>query len=342
MAVVRFYPHRTAPDQIRLTLDPASAGIERRQRSLVVTAQAPEEIRVAVRVVVPPSVYSKVLPDDEIKTEAPPVHVALVYRSDSSRKRGLIKLGGDRGVYNYELTLTRGDWFGRVELQAVLVRAKRNDHASAGFAAERGVLLSWSEPWFIDFDPVPPPGEGSGFVIPIWENFEESSDSWRRQHSDNLFAVDLSPEYPVLYLNSRFPKAYEVLNSQAQRGRKARARDLAFYLIAHQVWSSLLGVALVELTELVIGSEDTTPEELLGSLGQWQRQILQDWSQWLFPKDREEAVAELVSAVKNRSIHEVMARLPNAIQERFTTFRPFKELFEEVVEGPNEDAAQQI
>jgi len=178
------------------------------------------------------------------------------------------------------------------------------------------------------------PHHPPGGKLPVrWEDFSRSDSRWRREHADSLFALDSSEDPPVIQLNSGIPQAYSVLQSHGTRGMKARIRDATYSTIVHQVWSSLLAIALAELAGTVVWPEEEhlDPEERLGRMGGWQQSIVRDWSIYLYPdRDPEAALEEVVSAADDaRKMTDVMSRLPNAIQKRLRTGRGFEGLVRE-------------
>jgi hypothetical protein len=326
VSVARFYPHRAAPERIRLALDPVGTELETGpDGALLADQEEIETITLNCSAAVPAGLAEEVLPPDELAR--PPLEMLLVYTSIESRKRTAQRLEGDGNVYHGQLTLRRQDWRGSIEIEAVLIRTTTNPSVPAGFASDRGSRLSWSEPWRVVFDTPPlPPGDR---IQVCWEEFSRSDDPWLRAHRDNLFALSTAGERPVIYLNREIPGAVTILSSLGTRGRKARIRDATHFMIAHQVWSSLLAMTL---TDLAATDRELSAEERLGDLRDWQRRMLIDWSRYLYPdEDAQTALERLVAAAGDPvQTGEVMRRLPNAIQDRFRTFRGFEGLAQEI------------
>ncbi len=325
----RFYPYRTAADEIRLEIDPEGADLPRgSDGSILAFADDGETVGVHISIAIPDSVFDKVVAPAERGN--PPLDLQLLYQSVESRKRCVLSLPGD-GVHEGRLILRRRDWRGAVEMRAVLVRTADVDHGLAGYAGARGSLVAWSAPRRVVFDePLQPPG---GQLRVRWEKFSTSPSRWRREHADNLFALDTTGDLPVVFLNSAVSQAYPVLQSSGTRGRRARIRDATYSMIVHQVWSSLLAIALAELAQSMSLSEEESldPETRLEQIPTWQQSILRDWSTYLYPdRDPESALEELVSAGGDaRKTGDVMSRLPNAIQKRLRTVRGFEGMVRE-------------
>lgn len=329
MSPDRFYPYRTAAEQIRLAIDPADIELGRgSDGSLLAYGDDTEVVNLRLSIAIPDSVFEQVVAPAELAD--PPLDVRVVYRSIESRKRCVLSVSGD-GIYEGTLSLRRQDWRGAVEMQALLIRTREGDGLPAGFASARGALLAWSAPGRVLIDePHQPPG---GQLRVRWEDFASSSSHWRRQHAGDLFALDTTEDPPVIFLNLGIPQAYPVLQSAGTRGPKARIRDATYSMIVHQVWSSLLSIALAELaaTSVTPGEEDQDPEDRLGQIADWQQGIIRDWSSYLYPdRDPESALQELVLAADAPgSMTDVMSRLPNAIQMRLRTVRGFQGLVRE-------------
>lgn len=329
MSPDRFYPYRTAPEQIRLTIDTESAEVRRSgDGSVLAYPDGTEAIDIRISIAIPDSVFERVIAP--VESADPPLDVQVVYRSTESRKRSALSVSGD-GIHEGTLTLRRRDWRGAVEIQAILVRTRDGDGLPGGFASARGSLLAWSPPRSVLFDEPPqPPG---GQLRVQWEDFGRSPSRWRREHADDLFALDTTGDLPVVFLNSRISQAYAILQSPGTRGPRARIRDATYSMIVHQVWSSLLAIALAELARNMdlLEEDRLDPEERLGHIPGWQQSIVRDWSNYLYPdRDPGSALEDLVLAAGDPSkVRDVMSRLPNAIQSRLRTVRGFDGLVRE-------------
>lgn len=324
-----FFPYRTAPDQLMFELHAADGtAIPSSNGSLLAYEQDFETLEIRADVVMVDDVLGRVI--DPSEHDDPPAEVRLVCRSDRSRARHSVPLDGD-GIYETTLVFDRQEWSGDVEIQAVMFRTRRNGSVSpaSGFATERGSLLAWSEPRRLVLDE---PSRPLGDRLDVqWENFAESTNFRRRAHPDHLFDLDTSTgERPIIYCNSGLRALRAILNSRAPHGKVASIRDATNYMIAHQVWSSLLSIALAEVARAGAKAlEDASVEEILDTVGgDWQRRILRDWSRWLYPGETAEAALEkvVVGAGSPEVVEEIMTLLPHAIQKRFLTFRGHEKL----------------
>jgi hypothetical protein len=180
-----------------------------------------------------------------------------------------------------------------------------------------------------------PPGD---YLKIEWKDFAKGEE-WLKRQSDHLFALDTTEEMPVIILNQGIHGLYQILNNKSNSGRIAAIRDATFYLIVHQVWSSLLAETLTSLSETLTGlSEATMGDEdnidmALDELPDWQQRVIIDWAPNLYPEQNaDESVSLLMSALRqnNWSRDLLCKRLPEAIQRRYRTWSGFTGLIREV------------
>lgn len=324
MSIDRFYPYRTCPDSLQLELDAPGLELPRgSDGALQIYDQDIAEVTLRAAVAMPGHVLPTVLAPEERNN--PPVSVVLVCQSVEARRREARPLDGD-GVYEITFTLRRSEWIGAVEFQAALVRTTARQGLPAGFGADRGCLLAWSEPRRVLFDEPPlPPGN---FLEVVWVRFDEG-DEWLRRHESHLFALETTGPRPRLLLNSGVPGAVSILAGTGTRGPAARIRDATYHLIVHQVWSSLLAAAMGHLAATAPSPEDEPDLDLLEP---WQQGVLQGWAPFLFPEEeREGALKQLPASVRRQDTMDavLLRRLPTAIQQRLSTFRGFEGLVQE-------------
>lgn len=334
MSTAVFYPYRTGPDRISFGLEPVGVDLPTSSDgSFIAYGEQHESLRFHISAAVPDGLVSSLLPPEEAGN--PPVGVKLLCRGRESRKRFVVDLTGDGTVYSGELNLDMKDFAGELVGSVAMVRTSRMDPPVPGFGSDRGAMLAWSEERRILFD-APPKPQGNCLEV-LWENFPESVDLWRRRHPDNLFALDLHGARPRIILNETFQSARTVLDSAGTHGPKARARDAAFAMIAHQGWSSIVTVSMARLAAVKRGYPDEgagiPAEILIRDLEEWQGIILRDWSHYLFPDEGPAAAFEsmIAAAGDHNRTAEVMGKLPNAIQARFKTYKAFDGLVREVV-----------
>ena len=327
MSVREFYPFKTKPESIHLELATEEEGIRRSSDgSLILYEIDIDSITINASVDIPQDIFDDLL--DNSEQEEPPVQAILTYKSIESRYRNSINLKRN-GNYGCSLKFNRNDWRGVIELQACLVRVTDNTGLPEQFANKSGALLAWSEPCRILFDePRLPPGD---YLKIIWKDFAESEE-WLRRQSDHLFALDITEEIPVIILNQGIHGAYQVLNNKSNSGRIASIRDATFYMIIHQVWSSLLAETLTSLSETRMGDEDNV-DLVLDELPGWQQGVIIDWAPKLYPEQNaDESLSLLISAIRqnNWSRDLLYKRLPEAIQRQYRTWSGFTGLIQEV------------
>lgn len=328
MSTQRFYPHRTAPEEISLNVETEAVQLRRSTEGAICIYDSNiESVPMRVSALLPANTLQKVLDPSEQATA--PVELLLVYRSVESRKRGTWKLAGDGTVFETVIVLDRKDWIGTLQIEVVLARTRANSKLPHEFASEKGSILSWSNPVRILFDEPPsPPG---GTLEIDWMDFREL-DWLESAASGHIFAIDTRGSVPRLLLNLAVTGAYSILTSNATHGTAARVRDATYSTIVHQAWTSLLGMAVSGLTATSDTEMGTGPDP--AELAQvWHRDILEDWAQHLFPGfDYEEAFERLVqSSATPAGIEDVLGRIPTAIQARFETFKAFEGLTRELI-----------
>lgn len=317
-----FYPYATAGGAIALSLDAPRVEIPVESNGdLRLFEIDTAEITVRASVAIPADLYEEVFSPEE--RDSPPAEVRIVLRSIESRTRSTWLLEGD-GIYEHMLDLRRDDWSGMVEIQAVLTRSTTSSSVPEAYASEKGNLLAWSEIRRILFDaPPPPPSE---YLPARWADFEAVA--WLRPFANNLFALSIEDSQPELLLNQRIPGAVSVLESKAMRGPEARIRNATYYMIAHQVWSSLIASVLDRLASL---AHDGEPD--LGDLLSWERGVVREWAPLLLHEEpRDQATSILLERIGQAGFRQelLIVRLPTAIQAHVRTFRGFEGLVREV------------
>ncbi|HYF80525.1 MAG TPA: hypothetical protein VD973_25740 [Symbiobacteriaceae bacterium] len=320
MSKQQFYPYFARPGKVQLQIEPRGGQLKGAAGGGRITVYATEaaEVVLDVTATVPDEILRGTLHPSELSQ--PPAELRLVLQAIEARQRRSIRLTGTGGVYRTAQTLKKRDWCGTLHVQAFLVRNAANPALPPGYARDHGAMLASSDEIEILFDEYAAPPTG-GLLENRWVNFAQADQEWLRRQGDNLFALDITSDPPVLFLNSAVDGAQSTLNSDAPHGRRARIRDLTFNLIAHQVWSSLLGMAL---TELAAQGLQSGPDALdVRELTRWQQAAIQEWLPHLYPEidSREDALSHLYADLRGhgwtRSL--LVHRLPEALQQRFKT-----------------------
>lgn len=318
MPVEVLYPYRTAAGMILLHLDiPKREESQDRQQILPIYLCEDSTISIRASAIVPDQVWQKVFAPSE--QSSPPAKLWLVVQSLESRLRKAYEFEGDQQVFELIIDLDRNEWAGKAEFQAVLVRSKPNEDLPAGYAGDLGARLAWSQTLLGAFEePVPAQKD----IIKIkWKKFEEPQ-------KFQLFMLEHSAPQPRLWLNADAEGLYDILNSPAVRGWNHAIAEHTGYLIAHQVWTSLLASTISHLAET--GQPDGLPD--MTELLEWERMVLDDWIEALFPDQRrEEAFNLLLASVRHHHFREelLVSRVPQAIQARLSTASGFQHLVRE-------------
>jgi len=318
MPVEVLYPYRTAAEMILLHLDiPERESSQDKEQILPIYLCKSSTITIRASAIVPNQVWQKVFCVSEQPN--PPATLWLVVQSLESRLRKAYEFEGDQQIFELIVDLDRDEWAGNAEFQAVLVRSKLNKDLPAGYTGDLGARLAWSRTLSGAFEePVP---EQKDIIKIEWKKFEENQRS-------QLFMLEHSAPLPKLWLNANAEGLYDILNSRATRGWNPAIAEHTGYLIAHQVWTSLLASTISHLAET--GQPDGQPDttELL----EWERMVLHDWIEALFPNQpREEAFKLLLDSVRHHYFREnlLVSRIPQAIQTRLRTASGFQHLVRE-------------
>jgi hypothetical protein len=332
MSVARFYPYKVGLERLQLALEPLTRGVVKRDDgSLEVSEEHEDPVRIRCDVHAPAVLWDEVLPPEE--RHIPPTDLRLVCRSEQSRVREAYILAWDGLAGTTELEFSREQWRGKVELQAVVIRTLRGSQDRPEYAFERGALLASSSIKALYIDRPDVPGD---HLEVRWERFSITA----RAPKEHLFALDVSGERPVIYLNEDVQALRNVLDSTGTRGAKARIRDAINFMVAHQVWTSLLGIALADLAEAYRGGPDNEPEDQLQDLVEWEKRVLRDWLPSLYPDQTEHQ--RLISLVKDSSRPDgwrhLMCRVPQAVQDRLRTYRGFEGLLRDCLDSLGGDS----
>lgn len=319
MTVSRFYPYATVANGIVLQIDAADPQPFLTDDGSVWAADEDvSEVGLTLRVSLEESVLGKVLPTSE--SDGSTAHLVLVAQTTQGRRREAFQVGSDGLV---SLSLARSEWVGVVELYGLLVRSHESTEPLEGFASHRHALLAWSEPLQVRFDEAP---DRPGDLLPVrWVRFTERPDL--RDCRQHLFAV-IPENPPELLLNLDVLELRAVLDSKGTHGTKARIRDAIFMQIAHQVWTSLLVTALSSLATEASAVTTGLGQDVLDQLSPWEAAVLRRWGPDLLPEVEEESIiSDLADAVSgSRAGHLFLFRIPNAVQRRLESYRPFEGL----------------
>ena len=214
-------------------------------------------------------------------------------RCPSSKLRRAIKLDPDPkidGLWVGDVSLARRDVRSRVEVHSLLVRKTELPSSSGvptGIAHDRFALLSTGRPISLGVDFA----ERSigGAVRMKWEDFRASDHPWRKRHHQDLYFLEVDPEHPILWLNSRHEKLRALLFEKGDAGLDAGLRDLVSGWLAEGVLAQLFHAALGTVREPGTEGEVVLPSG-------WRGDILRLFLEAMFPDlgDTQEALREAV------------------------------------------------
>ena len=328
MSVVRLYPYRVSarPTVLRVSR-PGDV-----PRPAPVTIQAENDDVVLELEVRLPDDAGSLLPVGLGSDGLRPI--VRVFSRDSQRRESVF-LELDERSWTGTVKLARHRWFGRVDLEAVVV-LDRDIEPVAGCAFVAGSVVARSEPVGVVFDALRDSAQGRTLAVE-WVSFRDGSE-WLRSHADQLFALQPT-DPPILWLNTDVPGSYALLSARGTRGPRARIRDAVFVQIAHQVWTSLLAVAFTRLGDIAAASGAVSePADLLADLSGWYREALEEWLTGLYVGDPiETAVDRLVDDVRSPLSDELLLqRVPSAVQEFVGSAPKFAGLLKEqrLLQGP--------
>ncbi len=295
MSHVEFYPYRTGGDclELRCQSDQADVVVEER-RLLMQNVPDDSEVTIRLHVLERGDPLETVFPEHE--RSDPPLKTLVAARSLGSRFRRSIDLARDGdGAWTGELNLAKHDVFGSIELEPVMIRTEPGD--CSGFAGHVGARVAWG-PVVVAYLDDPPSSAGQHLEIK-WDDFKKTSNSWRRDHEESLYLLDMNVEPPELWLNEAIPHFKNVAHSSGRRGREMRVRNATFAVIAAQVWTSLICAVATNLARLMQGDPEPDPGQALESLSDWELRVVNHWSPLLFSEtaSRPEAVEKLVALV---------------------------------------------
>lgn len=313
-----FFPFRTG-NAISLTITESSSGTTSAGSVIDAFSEKPDTFTVRVRIAIDLDVAEK------LALGSPEEHlVALLrIRSISSQTRSVIPFE-DLADRDYELEFDRLNWAGTISVSAVLVTNEDLANDGSGAAVDRGAVVAWSDEINIHVDP--PRSSLPGDYLDVrWLNFsdDENLSRWK----SHLFSLTIDTP-PRILLNSDVPLAYAVLSSKGTSGRKARIRDVTFFQIAHQAWTSIIANAIDNYGEVIDPDSDLSPREDLAQLEEHEQRILEDWAPYLYSGlDDESSLDRLHEAAGSRRVDDlIIGRIPHAIQQRLRTYRGFEGL----------------
>ena len=320
-----FFPFLTGRSAVVLSISSTSDNVHHSGTIIDAYSELPDKFEVGFQIALDLEEAERLCGGDPEKE----LQLVLRMRSISSQNRQVTPYS-DLADRDATVAFDRSDWAGTVNMTALLIRREVRASAAAGLASRRGAIVAWSDDLQVHLDEPSSALPGDHLEV-RWVRFGDSPElaPWH----NHLFSI--SPETPpLILLNSDFPSAHAVLSSRGTHGRKARIRDVTFYQIAHQAWTSLIANAIDNLGEVIDSDpgSDAGLDEAFALLDEHDRRILIDWAPYLFHElTIERAIEMLYDAARTRRIDDiVIRRLPHAIQTRLHTYRGFEGLVKQI------------
>jgi hypothetical protein len=168
--------------------------------------------------------------------------VALITCQPTKLRRAVHLIESTSGIWTGEAALLKEDVSQRVTFLPQLLLTRDLDvPANSTYAFQRASLIGIGEQVRLELATVP--RSATSAVEVFWEDFESSSNVWRRANAEDVFNLSIE-DRPVVYLNSRYHELRDILESTSKRGSQAAQRELAAALIAHPVLVQLSSIAL--------------------------------------------------------------------------------------------------
>jgi hypothetical protein len=194
----------------------------------------------------PDAELRRVLPEPSQPSDDATLLVTVI--CSPTRVREVVPLTFDGDRWRGDVVIRREDVRGAVRLMPRLVRRTDlpgSDGDGAGIAREHAFIVAEGRSLDLVIDP--PIRSLQGLLKIMWEDFQESANSWRKEHSGLVFDLDLNDSDPTLYLNSRNSGFRAALHSKKIKGAAAVIRHLGNAVVAQTVWLQLFAAAVASL-----------------------------------------------------------------------------------------------
>jgi hypothetical protein len=257
-------------------------------------------------------------PTSDVRNDA---SLVVLMTCPSTRfRRGVRLRHTGSGQWVGHASVQRDDVQGSLTLRPQLVRVSSiAEIGDLPYATREGALVAFGEPVPLYVDSLPPSlGSGlSASVTMAWEDFANSDDPWRREHSDDVYYLEPFGSEPRLWLNSRYAQLRELLESTAKRGREAALRDMFGILVAQPVW---LQLCVTSLSALEVDDDSGSVSAPSGWRGDLAAMVLPR----LYPEeaDPEERLRRAASEFREADgAASVASRLGTVVQGLLTSYK---------------------
>lgn len=275
-----------------------------------------KQLRLQLTATLPEKALEEILPSTSDVVTDTILVVSIRCPSTKLRRVSVLELD-DKGRWSGETTIDRVDVRNVVELHPVLARKTdlpRQGAEIANKAVARGATIAQGRAVRIVADESRSPVRGALEVY--WEDFRVSDHPWRKEHSSDLYYLDLSSDDPTLYLNERYASFKAALHATAPHGVDAVIRHLGNGLIAQAVWLQLYlqAAGSIELDEEL---------ETVSCPMDWRYAAVEKLGSGLFPEfPDDDRFRELAKGLRSPDqIGALLTRAGTIVQETIRTYR---------------------
>lgn len=340
-----FYPYEHSSDlQLRPSdfFDPSQEGLplewserpspagEILEFDLTGEEQPWRRLEIEVRADIPAKTLQGLLPKDSDPDNETALLVST--RCASTKYRRVVRLQPiDTAEWKGSTSVRREDVRSTVELHPLLVRTSSvpgADTEQVGVAVDTASILAEGRGIRLNIDETDRLGEEGPSIS--WQDFRASDDTWKKDHSSDLFCLEPEGEQPTVWLNSSYSQLKEILHGTEERGIDAALRHMANGLLAQTIWTQLF----------VTAATAVDVDEEIGEVeapGGWKGDVLEKFLPRLFPNEssEDERLREVVEMLRSPDrIGALMTKLGSAVQDVPDT----PSLFQDAVRAAEEDS----
>jgi len=261
----RLFPHKTfdeltiRPDDVTLTLRTGKMVSVKARPAIAVQPNefhlfAEEDVsdwtklQLRVRVLAQENAIVGLLPAGSDLAESTTMLVSALCVATKTRRRIFLTPDGDKpGEWYGSIDLANEDLADAIDFAPVLSRKTRfpgsaKDADGLPLATYPGAIIAFGESIRV-FADQPKEDQNGSFKV-TWEDFEHSTNEWRRSHCTEMFFVDTSAETPQVFLNSKHDLLKQTLMKKRPRASEAAIKAAIIAYIAHTTWATLFLAAI--------------------------------------------------------------------------------------------------
>jgi len=286
-----------------------------------------ETLRVSFELKIDTSLYREAYSEAKIRED---VGFGVRLWNKASRRRelrsGVLTHRPQKGKTKGQLTATcvfelpMAEFAGEIDLQPILyVKADSIFDRKTSQAVNFGSVLGWAMPTVVVLERS---RKGLSTMFEFrWVKFSEKRDLGLDDR--DLYHLVWEPR-PLIYLNQDVDFFETVLMSEAKTGNAARLRNTLEVLIAHQILTSCLSVAVSELLRLHREDPSSSADDLIGGLRPHDRSIFREWCRALDPiggagREIQEIVEAIIAQGEQQAVLNFTDSFPGLLQDRLTT-----------------------